>query len=743
MNLVGMDVSLRENETQNSPNYLKNLCVYSILVVKREHHSTRKLGAHFELIGKSKTEQNLVDYTKTRTFPFYQEHSVKFYDPNDKEVAVAMLELNWKLTPEEESNSKIPPDNSNLSHIEQQIEKPPSDQRNNRFLYDNNNEISELYFLFSRLILLIGPSLVTFKQFISKMISWENKLFSILFILIFLWIVWHGFWFPFLLGLLCLLVSKEIQWQSVLGKTLFPMPEKTIETTASVLDNDHTVFLIEEEYQEKAHHDQAQALTLLKDLGLITSVEISSTPNGMDRFSWNLCLFSVWLNSFYYLIVFFQSIYRWLLLSRNSVFLYLLLLFVISIFIDLEFLVVEILRCLAIFAVLYIAAFLPLCQRFPLFKESYGDIYVLQKVLYFPSMEKVPLSVKDSFLSLFSVVSMFFSKMPYLETRFSHDRKVPVKYKRVSKNEKSLTVVFEKDGSISKLTKKGKVVLFSVDCVDKVTLLSDNSLGLGIKESSVRIFFSDMPFEQMHELLYRIWSHAKISECDKFKEAIENGKLKNCIDILASCGVFSHEMLTLELDSEGTTALMIASNGDRLEVFEWLWKKLIFLSQESYQFSERSRISYHPTSLLSVYCNAQDKRGFTTLHHACNKGSLEIVCRLLRQPGINVSSETKGNTPLHFLAKRKQDLKADYNIALKLLLERGASINAKNAKGKTPLHYAISSENEECVDFLLINGADPSLPTKNGTTAFDLVEKILNLRIKERIQKLESKDHHI
>lgn len=100
--------------------------------------------------------------------------------------------------------------------------------------------------------------------------------------------------------------------------------------------------------------------------------------------------------------------------------------------------------------------------------------------------------------------------------------------------------------------------------------------------------------------------------------------------------------------------------------------------------------------------DALDERGFTPLHLAVIQGSTETVALLLKHgffkrgadpnvqtispprpmPMLSRSMALPGNSALHFAA-----MNADTNI-IELLLQSGASVNATNAAGMTPLDYA-------------------------------------------------------
>jgi ankyrin repeat protein len=97
------------------------------------------------------------------------------------------------------------------------------------------------------------------------------------------------------------------------------------------------------------------------------------------------------------------------------------------------------------------------------------------------------------------------------------------------------------------------------------------------------------------------------------------------------------------------------------------------------------------------------------LHHAAGFGTLATV-KLLLDKGADVNAKNKrGSTPLlwgiHDEAK------------VRLLLERGAAINAKQADGRTPLYQAASMGNANSILRLLLGkGADAAIANVIGQT---------------------------
>ena len=70
------------------------------------------------------------------------------------------------------------------------------------------------------------------------------------------------------------------------------------------------------------------------------------------------------------------------------------------------------------------------------------------------------------------------------------------------------------------------------------------------------------------------------------------------------------------------------------------------------------------------------------------------------------------------------------------LVGKGADVNAKNARGQTPLHYAVVLLREKAVvDELLRLGADPAVKTKDGATPIELARKAGATEVVEFLQQ--------
>lgn len=108
--------------------------------------------------------------------------------------------------------------------------------------------------------------------------------------------------------------------------------------------------------------------------------------------------------------------------------------------------------------------------------------------------------------------------------------------------------------------------------------------------------------------------------------------------------------------------------------------------------------------------NALNEAGESALMMAALKGQQDWSQRLLeRGAAVNKS----GWSPLHYAATGPEP------AVVKLLLDRGATIDAASPNHSTPLMMAAQYGNEANVDVLLTRGADPKLRNDQGLTAAD------------------------
>ncbi|CAG8450202.1 1458_t:CDS:2 [Cetraspora pellucida] len=115
------------------------------------------------------------------------------------------------------------------------------------------------------------------------------------------------------------------------------------------------------------------------------------------------------------------------------------------------------------------------------------------------------------------------------------------------------------------------------------------------------------------------------------------------------------------------------------------------------------------------------------LKEASARGDCNTVIKLLSttpQPDIN-SADEKGRTPLHFACA------GGYNDCVKLLIERGANVNAEaDIAGNRPLHLAVISNKMDCVIALLEAGARINMNDAFHRTPLSVARSRLNILMK-------------
>ncbi|MEY4978225.1 MAG: hypothetical protein RLZZ352_495 [Pseudomonadota bacterium] len=120
--------------------------------------------------------------------------------------------------------------------------------------------------------------------------------------------------------------------------------------------------------------------------------------------------------------------------------------------------------------------------------------------------------------------------------------------------------------------------------------------------------------------------------------------------------------------------------------------------------------------LNAVDVNAKNAHDETPLMIAALKGQLHQAQRLIAR-GAEVNKP--GWAPLHYAASN-----ADDNLAMvRLLLEHHAYIDAESPNGTTPLMMAARYSTPALVQFLIDEGADPSVKNEQGLTAQDFAQQ--------------------
>jgi hypothetical protein len=107
-----------------------------------------------------------------------------------------------------------------------------------------------------------------------------------------------------------------------------------------------------------------------------------------------------------------------------------------------------------------------------------------------------------------------------------------------------------------------------------------------------------------------------------------------------------------------------------------------------------------------------------TIHDAARQGDLSLVSNMLEQdPGLVSSTDESDCTPLHYAAS------GGFLQLSRLLLERGADVNAESYDHEAPLHWAVLRRHDDVVQLLLANGANTEVRDDYGRTPLLLVAR--------------------
>jgi ankyrin repeat protein len=158
------------------------------------------------------------------------------------------------------------------------------------------------------------------------------------------------------------------------------------------------------------------------------------------------------------------------------------------------------------------------------------------------------------------------------------------------------------------------------------------------------------------------------------------------------------------VDDEKNTALHLAIKGSNEEIVKMLLKaNNINLELKNHQF------------------------GHTPLHEAIHGGNLKIITTLIAQGAdVNATSGIFYETPL-FLAV----IMGDQAASKALLSVSNIDVNISNNQGSTPLHSAVSRDDEVLVKLLLTKGARKNISNLQGKTPMDFATMSHNQNIKK------------
>jgi ankyrin repeat protein len=130
------------------------------------------------------------------------------------------------------------------------------------------------------------------------------------------------------------------------------------------------------------------------------------------------------------------------------------------------------------------------------------------------------------------------------------------------------------------------------------------------------------------------------------------------------------------------------------------------------------------------------RSGLTALHWAVINNRSQMVIFLLDHNADLEHRNQWGGTALHQAASSDR-VKAN---VVSILLERGAKVNARNAKGCTPLHNAADQGRANIVRLLLDNDADVNAISNEGETPLSLAKENGHTGVIELLKKHGAKE---
>ncbi|AXR64039.1 ankyrin repeat domain-containing protein [Leptospira mayottensis] len=109
----------------------------------------------------------------------------------------------------------------------------------------------------------------------------------------------------------------------------------------------------------------------------------------------------------------------------------------------------------------------------------------------------------------------------------------------------------------------------------------------------------------------------------------------------------------------------------------------------------------------------------------------EIIRLLLEKGGVDVNATLAedGRSPLHYAVEKRHNIQI-----VKQLVEHGANVNGKDVYQQTPLYDASS---KEIAQYLLQQGADPTVKNGSGETPLKYAKYLMNLGRKNNYDALK------
>jgi hypothetical protein len=146
-----------------------------------------------------------------------------------------------------------------------------------------------------------------------------------------------------------------------------------------------------------------------------------------------------------------------------------------------------------------------------------------------------------------------------------------------------------------------------------------------------------------------------------------------------------------------------AANPPTLESLLWIVAKSGY-TKEVAPLMNLSKATMECKNLQRVMREVRNKWGMTQLYYYCREGMTSSVMRMLEMRSIDV--EAKMSEELGGWTCLMQAAAYGHLDICRLLIDKGAQMEAKDSNGNTPLHFAAANGHLEIVRLLCDRGAD-------------------------------------
>ncbi len=189
------------------------------------------------------------------------------------------------------------------------------------------------------------------------------------------------------------------------------------------------------------------------------------------------------------------------------------------------------------------------------------------------------------------------------------------------------------------------------------------------------------------------------------------------------------------LTADGRTSLELAVQKNCVDTIEFLKKAQLDLDKgllTAVQDGDLNKVEGLANRGASL--DTKDNNDWTLLHFAASSNKFDIVKFLLDKNANIKAKDVYGNTPLHVAAQYDSKLEI-----VEFLLDKNASgINDVNNNGSTPLHVATQGNKPSTVKLLLNRGARIEVKDSRNRTPLDLAKQEGYTNIVQMIEQRQS-----